>query len=764
MNYSFKNSILLVMSLSTIIYSTSFANAMSSEASETSECSSGNSYYSDENSSKEDAKLSIKHVKKSKPRKESSSSSYSEDSLSENSHNDDNSEQSSKNSNETNEIKCIKKNPSICSKSESRFSLNKPKKAKISNNHDSLTDDDTSEKLSPIIEKPYSRKNPSLCSKSEAEIPVTRPDKSKQRSKRSSFYVDPDNLVPENILINPYDIIKNRIKNRYIELSVSAPTVIETTPGQFLIDVSLENKTNSQLNNLSIGIEFYNGEELSLIPPVPEVKDISLLHNKRFSFNVSVSQINNENKRSSFCVYLYSYGSDGTRADVPYLISSYTQQIHLNQSVPKKAIIVVPGICGSELFSNSAQVIDGNQYSRGYRIWPPEGAMRIADSSILCTPCNTITTDSERLLNDFGLIACNEDGSSKADIMPINPIIDCATNIEHRNFGSVNCYGGLIESLISSPFLSDYQTVFFSYDWRLSNDVTGQKLDEFIEEQQFSNVVLIGHSMGGLVCSSYVKHCSDISKIEKVILLGAPIHGAAKAFSAMEKGTFFDGVVGFISSPVAHPFIKNLAKSCPSIYELLPPSQAFRTLHDGYLFERNGACGFSKDETYSADTYEDSCQLIKCRNSSDETETLLTNAQQFHDSLYDEDGTFILSKDNIDVYNLVGFNTKTSKGFYVKITRHGTKCKLTDILCNGDGTVSLSSSTVSGDFPLSKTYFARNISHMGLMQNENCLDLINNIIANRPEEFNPSVIQKFLPEAEVTCNGCIPILRAFDCN
>lgn len=723
MKHLFKNSILLSLSLAIIANNSSGSKAMLSEDSEASEHSSS-SYYSDESSSKEDTTSSTKSVKDSvlvkekDSSKENSSTSYSKDDSSEDSHGNYSSEH------------CSEK---------------------------------TTENFKTKTEKISHKRNLSVNSKDKIEDTPIMLKNSRRKSICSSFYIDPDDLVPDSILKSPKGIIQNRIKNKHVELSVSAPSVVETTPGHFLIDVGIENKTDEQIENISIGIAFHNGDELSLIPPVPEVKDISLLHNKRFSFNVNVDQINNENKRSSFCVYLYSYGSDGTRADVPYLISSYTQQIHLNQSRPKKAIIVVPGICGSELFSNSAQVIDGNQYSRGYRIWPPEGAMHIVDSGIMCGACSTITTDSERLLNDFRLIACNEDGSSKADVMPINPIIDCSINTENRNFGSVNCYGNLVENLVNSQFLHDYQKIFFSYDWRLSNEITGQLLNNFIEEQKFSSVVIVAHSMGGLVCSSYVKHCSDTSKIDKIILLGSPIHGSAKAFAAMEKGTFFDGIVGLVSSPVSHPFVKNLARSCPSIYELLPPRQSFGTPLCGYLFEHNGSCGFSKEERYDADDYEDSCELIKLRNPSTETENLLAHAQQFHDSLYDEDGVFILNKGNLDVYNLVGFNSKTSKGFYVKITRHGTKCKLTDIECNGDGTVSLSSSTIEGTFPLDKTYFAKNVNHMSLITNNNCIDLVTNIIANRPEEFNPYVIQKFTPQDEVTCGGCLPILTVLEC-
>ena len=617
------------------------------------------------------------------------------------------------------------------------------------------------------------------------------------------LYQSPDSMIPENIITDPKDIIVDRISKKDLELSVSAPSIVETTPGQFCIDVNLKNNRDEALTGINVNIAFHNDDEISLIPPVPNIQNVTIIHNKRFSFNVNVDHIYGGNKRFAFCVYVYKEGalideSAYKPSDFPsavisfddedmtittsddesvqekkknyipalYLISSYVQQVHLNESKSKKAIIVIPGICGSELFSETAQVIDGNQYSAGYRIWPPEGAMDIVDGGCMCGLCNTLNTDSSRLISDVSLISCDDQGNSKAQVMLSNPIIDCRENPDERNFGSVNCYGDLIHSLTHCSFLSEYQIVFFSYDWRISNDMTSQALKDFIDEQKFSNVVLIGHSMGGLICASYASDAGNRAKIEKVILLGPPLLGAAKALSAMEKGTFFDGFVGLATAPVAHPFIRSLAQTCPSVYQLLPPKQAFTNINDGYIYESNGACGFCSADRYDPDDYDASVRFINARQWTNSSNDLLEKAQEFHDSLYDESGKLIIANPElIDTYNIVGFNSGTSKAFYVKFKNRGKTLKFDTVECNGDGTVALDSSTAKDGFAVGKVYYAKNISHMGLMQDKNCLELINNIINKRSDNFNPNVIQKYFPGRQISTAGCLPpILSCLECN
>jgi hypothetical protein len=85
-----------------------------------------------------------------------------------------------------------------------------------------------------------------------------------------------------------------------------------------------------------------------------------------------------------------------------------------------------------------------------------------------------------------------------------------------------------------------------------------------------SKVVLIAHSMGGLVASAYLaKGQSYRDKVEKLITFGTPYTGAAKAIGVFETGE----LMGWLSNLVMATHVKELSANTTSTYELLPTSR-----------------------------------------------------------------------------------------------------------------------------------------------------------------------------------------------
>jgi len=75
----------------------------------------------------------------------------------------------------------------------------------------------------------------------------------------------------------------------------------------------------------------------------------------------------------------------------------------------------------------------------------------------------------------------------------------------------------------------------FAYDWRKSNDVSARALSDKLNEQEsFDEIVLIGHSMGGLVLR-YLLESGEFdqqpwfSKVTQLITMGTPHLGASEA-------------------------------------------------------------------------------------------------------------------------------------------------------------------------------------------------------------------------------------------
>ena len=112
------------------------------------------------------------------------------------------------------------------------------------------------------------------------------------------------------------------------------------------------------------------------------------------------------------------------------------------------------------------------------------------------------------------------------------------------------------------------------YDWRLSCRYNGKRLGTIIEPalQRWrdqggpyadAQVVFVCHSMGGLVARWYIEKCGGAEITRKLITLGTPYRGAARALAQLVNG----------SHPGLGPLRLNLtrfARSMPAMHQLMP--------------------------------------------------------------------------------------------------------------------------------------------------------------------------------------------------
>ena len=121
---------------------------------------------------------------------------------------------------------------------------------------------------------------------------------------------------------------------------------------------------------------------------------------------------------------------------------------------------------------------------------------------------------------------------------------------------------------------SAQDVIAFPYDWRQSNRVSATRLQRFVEPlirerramYPSAQLILIGHSMGGLVARYYAE-CLDTHRFTaRVITIATPYQGAVKALLAIANGG-----VRLSAGPVAVTVeIGELIRSLPSVAELLP--------------------------------------------------------------------------------------------------------------------------------------------------------------------------------------------------
>jgi pimeloyl-ACP methyl ester carboxylesterase len=123
----------------------------------------------------------------------------------------------------------------------------------------------------------------------------------------------------------------------------------------------------------------------------------------------------------------------------------------------------------------------------------------------------------------------------------------------------------------------------FAYDWRLSNRTTATSLKVLVDTRlpvwqrspkggRDAKIILVAHSMGGLVSRYYLEKLEGWGKCRALITFGTPYRGSVDAVNYLANG-YKKAFVDFT----------NAMRSMPSIYELLP---IWRVLKDDGDYKR----------------------------------------------------------------------------------------------------------------------------------------------------------------------------------
>jgi pimeloyl-ACP methyl ester carboxylesterase len=142
------------------------------------------------------------------------------------------------------------------------------------------------------------------------------------------------------------------------------------------------------------------------------------------------------------------------------------------------------------------------------------------------------------------------------------------------------------------------------YDWRRRNAVSALRLQAVIERALAASgarrVVLVAHSMGGLVCRwlcrfGLVGGRPAGEAVSALILLASPTHGAPQAYRQLKAGlnTSADPVMsGLLWDAIVTGRDRALIRGFQSVYELLPTAHYCRR-NPGWLRFDRAAAGFA---------------------------------------------------------------------------------------------------------------------------------------------------------------------------
>jgi Lecithin:cholesterol acyltransferase len=218
----------------------------------------------------------------------------------------------------------------------------------------------------------------------------------------------------------------------------------------------------------------------------------------------------------------------------------------MGKQAPADLVVIVPGIGGSRLTASDGTVLWGGN---------------LAKFALNVLVPGRLGLDAEPSLQPTGLLNTARGIPGLGVLHPYNDLIS-----ELRRFFSI-----IYDPAETAERNLDANVVAFPYDFRQSIATTAARLDDEVRTRlrQLTGsrdtpgrVVVIGHSMGGLVARYWLGPGGGAALCRGLYTLGTPHRGAPKALDVIANGARLKGV--------EYPPISRVLRSWPSVYELLP--------------------------------------------------------------------------------------------------------------------------------------------------------------------------------------------------
>ncbi|CCE00528.1 hypothetical protein [Bradyrhizobium sp. STM 3809] len=207
-------------------------------------------------------------------------------------------------------------------------------------------------------------------------------------------------------------------------------------------------------------------------------------------------------------------------------------------------VVLIPGIMGSAIEKNGVPIWDASLAAGGRLLWTLGKSL---DALALSSDSDTgADAKATRLMPDVHMIPF---------------------------FWKIDGYSALSKYIQSTLNLTMGEDYFeFAYDWRLDNRISARRLQQaasgWLEQRRKqypdARLVVVGHSMGGLVARYFIEVLGGWRDTRRLITLGTPHRGSVKALDAL-----CNGLQKHIGS-VTLLNLSSLIETFPSAYQLLP--------------------------------------------------------------------------------------------------------------------------------------------------------------------------------------------------
>ncbi|GET35853.1 alpha/beta fold hydrolase [Microseira wollei] len=220
----------------------------------------------------------------------------------------------------------------------------------------------------------------------------------------------------------------------------------------------------------------------------------------------------------------------------------------------KDMVVLLPGIMGSVLQKDGKDIWNISTEA----IW--RGTCEVVSRGSLFEELTLQEDDPEKDYLDDGIRATGL--IQDARLLPGFFKVDGYSYIRTQIIKDFNITPGKVDEDTRANFFE------FPYDWRRDNRVAARLLKKLIDQnlprwQEIhpgAKVILIAHSMGGIVARYYLEHLGGAEHCKALITLGTPYRGSVKILNYLANG--------FRKRPL--PELTEVVRSFTSAYQLLP--------------------------------------------------------------------------------------------------------------------------------------------------------------------------------------------------